>query len=154
MLKLLKYRVHTIATALIAVVTFQAGYALGSYRFFGERKKHKKVNTRGLYLQGWNAVYGRDQLRAHGSSSYDLRLGQAFVLVIEITFNTSEDLNKFLDLWRQLADYVARNEPATLAYEAAKADTKPNTLLIFERWGYSHRCSLSLHIAVKGLQTR
>lgn len=58
---------------------------------------------------------------------------QAFVLIIEITFNASADLERFLELWKPLADYVARNEPDTLAYEAARADTKPNTLVIYER---------------------
>lgn len=55
------------------------------------------------------------------------------MLVIEITFKTTEYLENFLDVWRSLADYVARNEPDTLAYEASRADTKPNTLLVFER---------------------
>eukprot|EP00884_Botryococcus_braunii_P011813 jgi/Botrbrau1/20632/Bobra.113_1s0057.1 len=91
---------QSLATVLIAGLTFQAGYALGTYRFFGQRKKHRK----------------------------------AFVLVIEITFKTMKDLEDFLELWIPLAEYVARNEPDTLAYEAAKADTKPNTLLIFERY--------------------
>lgn len=36
-------RVYSLATVVIAGLAFQAGYALGTYRFFGERKKHRKV---------------------------------------------------------------------------------------------------------------
>eukprot|EP00884_Botryococcus_braunii_P011811 jgi/Botrbrau1/20630/Bobra.113_1s0055.1 len=91
---------QSLATVLIAGLTFQAGYALGTHRFFGQRKKYRK----------------------------------AFVLVVEITFKSTEDLESFLELWMPFAEYVARNEPGTLAYEAARADTKPNTILIFERY--------------------
>lgn len=36
-------RVHSLATVAIAGIAFQAGYALGTYRFIGERKKYRKV---------------------------------------------------------------------------------------------------------------
>ncbi len=63
------------------------------------------------------------------------------MLIIDITFNTIDDRNVFLELFKPLALYVAESEPDTLAYEAAIADNNPCRLTIFER------CAACFHSA-------
>ncbi|KAK9808346.1 hypothetical protein WJX73_004395 [Symbiochloris irregularis] len=59
---------------------------------------------------------------------------KCFQLLIQVDFETQEDLERWRELWTELALFVAKHEPQTLAYELAEADNKPHSLLIFERY--------------------
>ncbi|KAK9816557.1 hypothetical protein WJX72_001926 [[Myrmecia] bisecta] len=59
---------------------------------------------------------------------------QAFLLVINATFESVADRDKFITLFKPLAKHVAEHEPDTLAYELAIADNNPLKIQIFERY--------------------
>ena len=59
---------------------------------------------------------------------------QAFVLLIYVTCASEADLHKFIELWKPLAEHVAKNEPETLAYELSISDKEANRLLVYERY--------------------
>lgn len=57
-----------------------------------------------------------------------------FVLDIHFTFKTKSDRDKFIELWRPLANHVLMHEPGTLSYELSVADSDPLRVLVFERY--------------------
>lgn len=58
---------------------------------------------------------------------------QAFVLAVGLKFQSVEDRVEFEKIWRPLAEYVARDEPTTLAFEFLVADNDPTKVLVYER---------------------
>ena len=59
---------------------------------------------------------------------------RAFVFVIRFKFTSVDDRDAWFKKFKILAEYVAENEPTTLAYEAAVAEDDPLEVLCYERY--------------------
>lgn len=58
---------------------------------------------------------------------------QAFVFILRFKFATVDDRDAWFKKFKTLAEYVAENEPTTLAYEAATAEDDPLEVIAYER---------------------
>ncbi|KAL3152404.1 hypothetical protein ABBQ32_001455 [Trebouxia sp. C0010 RCD-2024] len=58
----------------------------------------------------------------------------AYVFVIRFKFASVDDRDAWFKKFKILAEYVADNEPTTLAYEAAVAEDDPLEVLAYERY--------------------
>lgn len=59
---------------------------------------------------------------------------RAYVFVIRFKFVSVDDRDAWFKKFKSLAEYVAENEPTTLAYEAAVAEDDPLEVLCYERY--------------------
>lgn len=59
---------------------------------------------------------------------------RAYVFVIRFKFASVDDRDAWFKKFKILAEYVADNEPTTLAYEAAVAEDDPLEVLAYERY--------------------
>ena len=63
-----------------------------------------------------------------------LQMGlQVFVIAVTWKFANQADKDKMIELWTPLAQYVAENEPNTLAYEMSFSTDEPLTVFLYER---------------------
>lgn len=58
---------------------------------------------------------------------------KAFVLAVQLKFQEESHRDAFIEVWRPLADYVQRDEPETLSFELAIADSDPCLVIVYER---------------------
>jgi quinol monooxygenase YgiN len=59
---------------------------------------------------------------------------KAFYLGVSVTFPSTEEKTKFINLFTPLAKYVKENEFGTLSYELLHSDKETNRILISERY--------------------
>ena len=57
-----------------------------------------------------------------------------FFLGITIKFNTMEDKENFINIFRPYAQYVATFEPGTVSYELSESDKSPLQIFLVERY--------------------
>ena len=69
----------------------------------------------------------------------------AFSLLVTLTFDSDQSKQDFLLLFAPLADYVAANEPNTLAYQVLESDNNPLQVLLLERYADKQRDYLATH---------
>ena len=63
------------------------------------------------------------------------RQRSAYVLIVQLAFESVDDKSKFIALWSELADYCRESEPNTLSYELAESDeSNGKSVLIYERY--------------------
>ena len=55
-------------------------------------------------------------------------------MTVNLTFINEADRDKYIEVWRPLADYVAKNESRALAFEFCIGRKDPCKVLIFERY--------------------
>ena len=58
----------------------------------------------------------------------------AFLLMIHLEFHNEEERDAWISLFRPLAEYCLQNEPGTLGYDVAIADSNPLKVLVYERY--------------------
>lgn len=66
------------------------------------------------------------------------------MVTVNLTFNNEADRDKYIDLWRPLAEHVSQNEPKTLAFEFCIGRKDPSKCLILERY-ISKEAYLEVH---------
>lgn len=59
---------------------------------------------------------------------------QAYVFILRFKFATVDDRDAWFKKFKILAEYVAENEPSTLAYDACVAEDDPLEVIAFERY--------------------
>ena len=69
----------------------------------------------------------------------------AFTLLVTLKFSSSEHLSTFLGDVKPLADYIARNEPTTIAYEVLQSDRDPLMVTLMERYVDKDEAYLKTH---------
>ena len=58
---------------------------------------------------------------------------RAYLFTLRLNFATVDDRDAWFKKFKILAEYVAENEPTTLAYEAATSEDDPLEVLVYER---------------------
>ncbi|DBB10600.1 hypothetical protein WJX82_003191 [Trebouxia sp. C0006] len=58
----------------------------------------------------------------------------AYLFTLRLNFATVDDRDAWFKKFKILAEYVAENEPTTLAYEAATSEDDPLEVLVYERY--------------------
>lgn len=58
---------------------------------------------------------------------------RAYLFTLRMNFATVDDRDAWFKKFKKLAEYVAENEPTTLAYEAATSEEDPLEVLVYER---------------------
>ena len=58
----------------------------------------------------------------------------SWILSVKIVFGSATERESFVEMFRPLAEWVAQNEPNTLAYELLLSDKEETTACIFERY--------------------
>lgn len=58
---------------------------------------------------------------------------QAYVYILRFKFASVDDRDAWFKKFKILAEYVAENEPSTLAYDACTAEDDPLEVIAFER---------------------
>ena len=58
----------------------------------------------------------------------------AWILDIRVTFESVEDRDRWIEIWRPAGDYVRKSEGVALAYKVAISDQDPLQILVFERY--------------------
>lgn len=58
---------------------------------------------------------------------------QAYVFILRFKFASVDDRDAWFKKFKILAEYVAENEPSTLAYDACVAEDDPLEVIAFER---------------------
>lgn len=58
---------------------------------------------------------------------------RAYLFTLRFNFATVDDRDAWFKKFKILAEYVAENEPTTLAYEAATSEDDPLEVLVYER---------------------
>ena len=58
----------------------------------------------------------------------------AFLLMIHLEFTDEATRDRWISLFTDLAQYCLENEPGTLGYDVAIADTNPLKVLVYERY--------------------
>jgi len=58
----------------------------------------------------------------------------AYVFILRFKFATVDDRDAWFKKFKVLAEYVAENEPSTLAYDACVAEDDPLEVIAFERY--------------------
>lgn len=56
------------------------------------------------------------------------------MLAVQLKTDTVEQRDVIIELFKPLAKFVLANEPETLSYELAIADTDPTKIQIYERY--------------------
>ena len=85
------------------------------------------------FLSGYfanNGVSARKTLR-NGSDTYHKN---AFILHVNLEFDSVEDKLRFKQLFIPMAQYVRTKEPTTLSYIVADSDKDPKKVIIVERY--------------------
>lgn len=63
---------------------------------------------------------------------------RAYIFTLRLKFASVDDRDAWFKKFKHLAEYVAENEPSTLAYEAATAEEDPLEVLAYERQADGH----------------
>ena len=58
----------------------------------------------------------------------------AWCLVVKLTFDSAEKVQKLKDLFEPYAKWIKENEPGTLSYSLIASDSDPLQVMIFERY--------------------
>jgi quinol monooxygenase YgiN len=58
----------------------------------------------------------------------------AFTLAVTVNFKELDDVELFIDMFRDMAQYCRDHEPDTLSYDMFRSDKDPKQVLIFERY--------------------
>ncbi len=65
----------------------------------------------------------------------------AFLLMIHLEFNSIDQRDAWIALFKPLAAYCLENEPGTLGYDVAIADNNPLKVLVYERYPGAMDCA-------------
>ena len=72
------------------------------------------------------------------SQTRTLEYPNVFFLGVTIKFKSVPDKEEFKNLFRPMADFVAKNEPNTLSYEMLESDKDSTQVFVLERYKTKH----------------